>query len=138
TSRPEIILEGSNDMQTWVPYAFAWKPGDVYHRPRFVAPYMPRLDWQMWFAALGSAPQHPWLRQLMEGLLQGKPTVAGLLAHNPFPDTPPRYLRAMVYRYDFTDVATRRATGAWWRRERQGLYMPVMSLRRAPQTGPRG
>ena len=130
TSRPEIIIEGSRDGQVWLPYAFPWKPGDVLQRPRFVAPYMPRLDWQMWFAALGNAQHHPWLRHFLERLLQGTPAVVGLLAHNPFPDTPPRYIRAVVYTYHFTDPATRRATGAWWRRERQRLYMPVLSLRR--------
>ncbi len=130
TSRPEIIVEGSNDGQTWLPYAFRWKPDNVMQRPRFVAPYMPRLDWQMWFAALGNAQHNPWLRHFLERLLQGTPAVVGLLAHNPFPDTPPRYIRAVVYTYHFTDMATRRATGAWWRRERQGLYTPVLSLRR--------
>jgi hypothetical protein len=129
TSRPEIIVEGSNDGQTWLPYAFPWKPGDVWQRPRFVAPYMPRLDWQMWFAALGNTQRHPWFQHFLERLLQGTPAVVGLLAHNPFPDTPPRYIRAVVYTYHFTDMTTRRATGAWWRRERQGLYMPVLSLR---------
>jgi lipase maturation factor 1 len=130
TSRPEIIVEGSNDGQTWLPYAFPWKPGDVMRRPGFVAPYMPRLDWQMWFVALGSAQYQPWFRHFVERLLQGTPAVVGLLAHNPFPHTPPRYIRAVVYTYHFTDRATRQTTGAWWRRERQGLYMPVMSLRR--------
>jgi hypothetical protein len=130
TSRPEIILEGSNDGQTWVPYAFAWKPGEVGRRPAFVAPHMPRLDWQMWFAALGSAQRHPWVERLMKQLLRGSPAVLDLLAYNPFPDAPPRLIRAMVYQYHFTDIATYRATGAWWRRERQGLYMPVMPLRR--------
>jgi hypothetical protein len=130
TSRPEIIVEGSNDGQTWLPYAFPWKPGDVMQRPGFVAPYMPRLDWQMWFAALGSAQSNPWFHYFLERLLQGTPAVLRLLAHNPFPHTPPRYIRAVVYTYHFTDIATQQATGAWWRRERQGLYMPVMSLRR--------
>jgi hypothetical protein len=130
TSRPEIIVEGSNDGQTWLPYAFPWKPGDVMRPPGFVAPHMPRLDWQMWFAALGSAEYQPWFRHFVERLLQGTPAVVGLLAHNPFPHTPPRYIRAVVYTYHFTDRATRQTTGAWWRHERQGLYMPVMSLRR--------
>src|SRR5262245_18164384 len=130
TSRPEIIVEGSNDGQTWLPYAFSWKPGNVMRRPGFVAPHMPRLDWQMWFAALGSAQYQPWFQHFVERLLQGTPAVVGLLTHNPFPHTPPRYIRAVVYTYHFTDRATQRTTGAWWRRERQGLYMPVMSLRR--------
>jgi len=130
TSRPEIIVEGSNDGQTWLPYPFLWKPGDVMRRPGFVAPYMPRLDWQMWFAALGKAQNNPWVRRLLERLLQGTPAVVGLFAQNPFPDTPPRYIRAVVYTYHFTDMATRHATGAWWQRELQGLYIPVLSLRR--------
>jgi lipase maturation factor 1 len=130
TSRPEIIVEGSNDGQTWLPYAFSWKPGDVMRRPGFVAPHMPRLDWQMWFAALGNAQYHPWFRHFLERLLQGTPAVVGLLAHNPFPNAPPRYIRAVVYTYHFTDRATQQSTGAWWRRERQGLYLPVVSLRR--------
>ncbi len=130
TSRPEIMLEGSNDGKTWVPYAFAWKPGEIRQRPAFVAPYMPRLDWQMWFAALGTAQRHPWVERLMAQILRENPAVLGLLAYNPFPDAPPRMLRAMVYQYHFTDVTTLRATGAWWRRERQGLYLPVMSLQR--------
>jgi hypothetical protein len=130
TSRPEIIVEGSNDGQTWLPYPFLWKPGDVMQRPGFVAPYMPRLDWQMWFAALGKAQNNPWVRRLLERLLQGTPAVVSLFAQNPFPDTPPRYIRAVVYTYHFTDMATQHATGAWWRRELQGLYMPVLSLRR--------
>jgi len=84
----------------------------------------------MWFAALGNAQYQPWFRYFVERLLQGTPAVVGLLAHNPFPNTPPRYIRAVVYTYHFTDRATQQTTGAWWRRERQGLYMPVMSLRR--------
>jgi len=84
----------------------------------------------MWFAALGKAQNNPWVRRLLERLLQGTPAVVGLFAQNPFPDTPPRYIRAVVYTYHFTDMATRHATGAWWRRELQGLYMPVLSLHR--------
>jgi lipase maturation factor 1 len=130
TSRPEIIVEGSNDGHTWLPYTFPWKPDDVMRRPGFVAPHMPRLDWQMWFAALGNVQSHPWFRHFLERLLQGSPAVLRLLAHNPFPHTPPRYIRAVVYTYRFTDRATQQSTGAWWQRERQGPYMPVLSLRR--------
>ncbi|HEY6931577.1 MAG TPA: lipase maturation factor family protein, partial [Thermoanaerobaculia bacterium] len=127
TSRPEIILEGSDDGAEWKAYEFRWKPGDVTRRPRFVAPHQPRLDWQMWFAALGNYSENPWFLALCGRLLQGKPDVTGLLAVNPFPNGPPRYLRAVVYEYRFTDSAARRATGAWWTREPKGLYLPVLN-----------
>jgi predicted DCC family thiol-disulfide oxidoreductase YuxK/uncharacterized membrane protein YphA (DoxX/SURF4 family) len=127
TSRPEISIEGSDDGVTWRPYAFRWKPGDPARRPRFVAPHQPRLDWQMWFAALGSAEESPWLLRFVGRLLEGSPEVLSLLAGNPFPGRPPRYIRAVLYDYRFTDVGQRRATGAWWRREETGLYLPVIS-----------
>jgi lipase maturation factor 1 len=127
TSRPEIVIEGSDDLQTWRPYPFRWKPGDPMRRPRFVAPHQPRLDWQMWFAALGSAEESPWLLRLVERLLDGSPEVVGLLAGNPFPARPPKYVRAVLYDYRFTDFAQRRQTGSWWRREETGLYLPVLS-----------
>jgi len=133
TNRPEILIEGSADGQTWVPYEFKYKPGDLNRRPAFVAPHQPRLDWQMWFAALGRYEQNPWLLNFCARLLEGSPEVLALMKRNPFPKTPPRYIRAIVYEYHFTDFATRRKTGAWWRREYQGSYMPVMSLRAADQ-----
>jgi len=127
TSRPEIIVEGSNDGSAWLPFEFRWKPGDLLRRPRFVAPHQPRLDWQMWFAALGSYEENPWFVSFLARLLQGSTDVLRLLEKNPFPDRPPRYVRAVVYDYRFTDSATRRQAGAWWRREQKGLYCPVLS-----------
>jgi predicted DCC family thiol-disulfide oxidoreductase YuxK len=129
TSRPEIVVEGSDDAKTWKPYEFRWKPGDVRRRPRFVAPHQPRLDWQMWFAALGSYRENPWFVEFLGRLLEGSPEVTGLLARDPFPGAPPRYVRAVLYDYRFTDFAQRRATGAWWLREPAGLYCPVLSRR---------
>jgi len=129
TSRPEIIIEGSNDGETWLPYEFKWKPGDLQRRPRFVAPHQPRLDWQMWFAALSSYQRNPWFVNFMVRLLEGSPEVLGLLADNPFPNAPPRFIRAVVYDYHFTDFNTSRIDGAWWQRgEPRGLYAPVLSL----------
>jgi len=128
-SRPEIILEGSADGVDWLPYEFKWKPGDVNQPPHWVAPHQPRLDWQMWFAALGTYRQNPWLAGLAMGLLQDNPDVIRLLAHNPFPENPPRYLRATFYDYNFTSRDEHRATGAWWKRENQGEYFPPVSLR---------
>jgi len=132
TSRREIILEGSNDRQTWLPYEFRWKPGDPHRRPAFVQPHMPRLDWQMWFAALGDYRRNPWLIRCMRQIVAGSPTVLGLLDENPFPDEPPRYLRAMIYDYKFADPASRKSEGTWWERKPLGLYAPV--LQRAPRT----
>jgi hypothetical protein len=128
TERPEIILEGSHDGNEWQAYDFRWKPGDLQRRSGFVQPHMPRLDWQMWFAALGNYRSSGWFLPFCQRLLQGAPPVLDLLASNPFPDHPPRYLRAAVYDYHFTTWAERRATGAWWRRDRPRAYAPVMEL----------
>ena len=129
TSRDEIVVEGSIDGQNWLPYEFKYKPGDVARRPPWVAPYHPRLDWQMWFAALATYRENPWFESFMIGLLQGSPEVTALVANNPFAAEPPRYLRASLYGYRFTDLAERRATGDWWHRERKGVYFPQVSLR---------
>ena len=129
TRRHEIVIEGSDDGKSWLAYEFKWKPGDVRRRPEFVPLHMPRLDWQMWFAALGDYRQNPWLGGLVHGLLKGSPEVLALLEHNPFPDHPPHFLRAVVYDYHFTTPAERSGTGAWWKRERLGLYYPVVSLK---------
>ena len=125
TTRPEIIVEGSNDNITWQAYEFRYKPGDVNRAPPIVEPYQPRLDWQMWFAALGRYEQNPWFVNLMLRILQGDPTVLRLLRYNPFPTSPPKYVRARLYLYHFTHSGNR----SWWRREEQGLYFPVVSLK---------
>ena len=125
--RPEIVVEGSEDGETWRPYEFRWKPGDVLRPPRFVAPHQPRLDWQMWFAALETCGENRWLVNFLARLLQGEPTVLRLLATNPFPAGPPRHVRTLVYDYRFTDRETRRRTGAWWTRQLRGPYCPVVS-----------
>jgi hypothetical protein len=122
TSRPEIVVEGSDDGASWKAYGFREKPGDLARAPAFVAPHQPRLDWQMWFAALGRCEQTPWFERFLERLREGSPPVLGLLATNPFPDHPPRYTRALVFDYRFTDSNARRDTGAWWRREPKGPY----------------
>ena len=134
TSRREIIVEGSNDRTNWLAYEFKYKPGDLQRAPGFVAPHQPRLDWQMWFAALGPVRQNPWFIHFCHRLLQGSPEVLALLRTNPFPDAPPKQVRGRLYDYHFTDFATRRQTGAWWNREFKGEYCPVLSLElfRAP------
>ncbi len=129
TQRPEIIVEGSEDGQEWRAYEFKWKPGELARAPTFVQPHMPRLDWQMWFAALRNYQSYPWYSHFMLRLLQGEPAVLDLLGDNPFPDGPPRYVRARLYIYNFTSWEERNATSSWWRREEKGLYSPVLSLR---------
>lgn len=126
--RPEIVVEGSDDGATWHAYAFRWKPGDLAGRPRFVEPHQPRLDWQMWFAALSSYQRTPWVRNFLVRLLQGSPEVVALLRHNPFPSAPPRYVRTLLYDYEFTTPQERRSTGQWWKRTLLGTYSPVLSL----------
>jgi predicted DCC family thiol-disulfide oxidoreductase YuxK len=126
--RPEIQIEGSRDGIDWKAYEFRYKPGDPSRRPGFVAPHQPRLDWQMWFAALSDYRSEGWLVRFCECLLRNSAPVLRLLRSNPFADAPPRYIRAVVYRYRFTDPRARRATGAWWSREPLGLYAPVLTL----------
>jgi predicted DCC family thiol-disulfide oxidoreductase YuxK len=128
TTRPEIVVQGSNDGVTWLDYEFPYKPGDLRQPPHWVAPYQPRLDWQMWFAALADYRASPWFTNLMVRLLQGSPDVLGLLKTNPFAGAPPKYVRAELFDYSFTHFAARRATGNWWTREPHGLYFPQISL----------
>ncbi|MDE2027511.1 MAG: lipase maturation factor family protein [Candidatus Omnitrophica bacterium] len=127
TERNEIIFEGSKDGKRWLPYEFPFKPGDVDRVPGLAAPYQPRLDWQMWFASLGSWQDNRWVMNVMYRLLQGEPAVTRLFAVNPFSRHPPRYVRAVFWSYRFTDFKTRKATGAWWQRQIKGLYCPTLS-----------
>lgn len=129
TTRPEIIVEGSNDGQTWLSYEFKYKAGDLSRAPAWVEPYQPRLDWQMWFAALEGSPTiEGWFPTFARRLLEGSPEVLALLDKNPFPNKPPRYIRAELYNYHFTDFASRQDTGNWWRREPAGKFMPPVTL----------
>jgi len=117
TERPEIIVETSGDGETWAPVEFRFKPGDVSRRPPMIAPYMPRLDWQMWFAALDPRGASGWLVPFLARVSDGSGPVQGLLAPRA-PATPaPRLLRLALYRYRFTLPAERRGTGNWWTRE---------------------
>jgi predicted DCC family thiol-disulfide oxidoreductase YuxK len=131
TERPEIVVEGSMDGETWEPYSFRYKPGDVGRAPRWVAPYQPRLDWQMWFAALGNYRENPWFVNFAVRLLRGSPEVRGLLEAEPFHGEAPRYIRAELFAYSFTDAEERKKTGNWWKREARGLYLPAVGLRAA-------
>jgi predicted DCC family thiol-disulfide oxidoreductase YuxK len=127
-TRPEIVIEGSVDGQVWREYVFRYKPGPLSRPARWNIPHQPRLDWQMWFAALGGIRDNPWIINLMERLLEGSPPVLGLLESDPFPGSVPRYVRAQVYDYRFTDRRTHAQTGEWWVRRPDGLYFPQVSL----------
>lgn len=125
TQRPEILVEGSADGVTWKPYPFRWKPGEVDRRPRFTTPHMPRLDWQMWFAALApNCWSNPWFIRFEQRQLEGSPPVLHLLREDPFPGRPPRYVRARLYQYRFTT----RGMKAWWQREEVGPYCSRLEL----------
>jgi hypothetical protein len=128
TERPEIIVEGSADGENWLTYEFRYKPGTLNRTPAFVAPHQPRLDWQMWFAALGPVEQNTWFLRFVQRLLAGSPQVETLLEMNPFPGKPPVAIRATVYDYRFTDPESRTATGNWWRRENPRPYCPAVTL----------
>ncbi len=128
TKRPEIILEGSNDQTEWKEYSFRYKPGDLHRSLPLVAPYQPRLDWQMWFAALGSFDQNTWVSGLMYRLMTGEPSVTGLIEPPPFPK-PPRYMRALLYDYRFTTPGERARTGAVWSRTFLGIWWGPVSLK---------
>jgi hypothetical protein len=125
TTRPEIIIEGSDDGVSWKPYQFPWKPGELDRRPRFMSPHLPRLDWQMWFAALaGDCRAVPWFLRFEQKLLEGSPAVLGLLRENPFPARPPHYVRARLYLYRFTSWGSH----DWWSREDEGFFCPPVGL----------
>jgi predicted DCC family thiol-disulfide oxidoreductase YuxK len=133
TTLPEIIVEGSDDGVHWREYEFKYKPGDVMRRPRWNAPHQPRLDWQMWFAALGTASDNPWFSRFMQRLLENTPEVTALLGSNPFPRKPPLYVRALLYDYRYSTPEEKKATGAWWVRQPEGIYCPPMALGSAPE-----
>jgi hypothetical protein len=125
TKRPEIVIEASDDGLSWRPYRFRWKPCELDRRPRFTTPHLPRLDWQMWFAALGGdCRAAPWFLRFEKRLLRGAPEVLGLLRENPFPARPPRYVRARLHLYTFTQWGS----VDWWTRTDLGLFCPALTL----------
>jgi hypothetical protein len=143
TTRPEIEIQGSRDGRDWRPFAFRYKPGDPARAPRFLAPHMPRLDWQMWFAALRAERlfgdpelaelwlqrEDVWLGRLLVALLRGDPQPEALLGPLPFEGTPPRYVRLVLWEYRFSDGGE-----SWWERQRVGVLAGPLGLPTAPQT----
>lgn len=126
--RHEVILQGTSDAElgestTWRDYELPCKPGDTQRRPCLISPYHYRLDWQMWFAAMSSYEEEPWLAVVADKLLAGDRSIAPLFATNPFPSEPPRFVRAELYRYELT----RAGEPGWWKRTRVGEYMRPLS-----------
>jgi len=133
--RLEIVIEGTiddapTDKTTWREYEFKGKPGDPARRPIQIAPYHLRLDWLMWFAAMGPASDQEWFSPLIAKLLQGDTATIGLLAANPFPERPPRWIRARLYRYTFATREEHERTGRWWNRTFVSDYFPPVQLQR--------
>jgi hypothetical protein len=131
-TRYEVVVEGTQDSNpssaSWREYEFKGKPNDPKRMPPQVAPYHLRLDWLMWFAAMGNYYQSPWFLHFVDKLLEGDAATLSLLRDNPFPDRPPKYVRALLYKYEFATPARHRETGEWWKRELEGSWFPAVSL----------
>jgi len=125
--RYEIEFQGSNDGEHWVAYPFRHKPQDLKERPRIYAPYQPRFDWNLWFASLGSWQQNPMVPRTEELLLENDSAVVGLFAGNPFPNAPPRFIRAVLWQYWFSTPEQKRREGLWWNRQFIGAYAPTLT-----------
>jgi hypothetical protein len=124
--RYEVEFQGSEDGKNWVAYPFHFKPQDLNQPPGIYAPYQPRFDWNLWFASLGSWREYPMVARTEVQLLSSSKDVLALFARNPFPNAPPRQVRAVLWQYWFTSMAEKKATGLWWRREFAGLYAPTV------------
>jgi hypothetical protein len=140
--RNEVIVEGTraehpDDDAEWLAYEFKGKPGDPARIPRQYAPYHLRLDWLMWFLALGSRDTR-WFMVFLARLLEGDAATLRLLRTDPFSGTPPRWLRARVFRYRFATRQEKRSTGLWWIREEVGMLVPPVtgSARPEASSGP--
>ncbi|MDQ3812133.1 MAG: lipase maturation factor family protein [Chloroflexota bacterium] len=129
-ARYEIEFQGTRDGRTWLVYPFRYKPQDPRVAPGIYAPYQPRFEWNLWFASLGPWRASPWVVLAQMRLLENSPSVLSLFRANPFPHAPPTAVRTVLWQYWFTDPATKRATGQWWKRQRLGLYSGVV-VRRA-------
>lgn len=132
TTRYEIVIEGSDDGMEWKEYLFYFKPSEVKRRPRLIAPFQPRLDWQAWFLPFSRFGDESWFESFLEKLLEGEPCVLRLLRWNPFAEKPPAYIRAVVYVYEFSARSQKKTSGAWWVRRRIGAYSPSLSTLERP------
>ena len=132
-TRNEIIIEGTSadvpdESAEWRSYEFKAKPGDVTRKPPLVSPYHYKIDWQMWFAAMNDARYHPWFFNLVAKFLKGDPGALSLIRANPFPENPPKYIRASLYEYHFADPEDKAAV---WKRSYVSPYLTPVSLQDA-------
>lgn len=139
-TRREVVIEGTDEAEitdhtVWKEYEFKGKPGAIRRLPPQWAPYHLRLDWLMWFAAISPHYAYPWLRGFLVRLLQNDPPTLRLLRHNPFPDSPPRYVRAQLYRYRFTTWRELVRERAWWHRTLEGGYLRPVALEKVTFRG---
>lgn len=125
--RYEVEFQGSEDGAHWTAYPFRYKPQDVHARPGIYAPYQPRFDWNLWFASLTGWRQAPIVARTEVRLLEGSPDALGLFASDPFPGRAPKYVRAVLWQYWFSNPAEKRAQGVWWRRQFLGTYAPTVT-----------
>jgi len=128
--RLNVVFEGTaaavpDAGATWTAYPYRALPVALNRRPPQIAPYQPRLDWQMWFASMSTPEQYPWTLHLVWKLLHNDPGALSLFGGNPFPKEPPRYIRAVLYRYSFAPPGN--PEGDWWKREELGLWLPPLS-----------
>jgi hypothetical protein len=126
--RYEIEFQGSNDGNNWTAYPFRNKPQVLNEAPGIYAPYQPRFDWNLWFASLGGWHDNEIVPLTEERLLVGDGAVLALFRGDPFPQIPPRYVRAVIWQYRFTTMDEKRQAGNWWRREYLGLYAPELTM----------
>lgn len=123
-----IDFEGSNDRgRTWRTYQYRHLPQSVDHAPNFTAPWFPRFENTVYMesARPGKISVIP---ATAVKLLLRNPEVMARFARDPFPDRPPNVVRMRRYRLEFTDGATRRQTGHYWRKEFVGDYLPAICL----------
>ncbi|WP_101952310.1 lipase maturation factor family protein [Mycobacterium sp. 3519A] len=137
--RLEVVIEGTDEAEitehtVWKKYEFKGKPGDPRRLPRQWAPYHLRLDWLMWFAALSPHYARDWMGPFIIRLLRNDPPTLRLLRHNPFPESPPHYVRAQLYEYRFTTWHELRRDHAWWHRTLVGEFLPPVALGKSPRT----
>ena len=125
--RYEIEFQGSDDGEHWTAYPFRYKPQYLNKPAGIYAPHQPRLDWNLWFASLGSWREYPIVAGTEERLLENQRDVLALFAGNPFPDAPPKMIRVVLWQYWFTSMQEKRSQGVWWRREYLGLYGPTLT-----------
>jgi hypothetical protein len=128
--RLNVVFEGTDadapdTRAAWKAYPYQALPVALDQRPPQIAPYQPRLDWQMWFASMSTPDQYPWTLHLVWKLLHNDPGALSLFSGNPFPERPPRYIRAVLYRYKFAKPGN--PEGNWWQREALGLWLPPLS-----------